>query len=81
MAIYMICKNDAILWRTHIIGFFCKLLENMCSVDPNFNNLTPVRSLKLLMDTHFLACSTQQQIFATTSQKLPRANLTAVSWK
>ena len=51
----------------------------MCSVDPNFNNLTPVRSLKLLIDTHFLAYSTQQQIFATTSQKLPRANLTAVS--
>ena len=51
----------------------------MCSVDPNFNNLTPVRSLKLLIDTHFLACSTQQQIFATTSQKLPRANLTAIS--
>ena len=71
-AFYMAYKNDAILIRIHVTGCLCKLLGNICSVKPNFSDVTLVWLLKLTINTFFLALSTQQQVLTTISRKLPR---------
>ena len=75
---YMIYKNDAILLRIHISSL-CKLLGNLCSLKPSFHKVTPVQLLKLPINTHFLALSTQQQALTNFSGKLPRGLLLAIS--
>ena len=74
----MTYKNDAILLRIHIIDFFCKLLGNICSVNLNSTYVTPVRLLKLPINTYFLALPTQQQVLTTIFQKLPKGLLPAI---
>ena len=60
------------------IDCLCKLLGNICSAKPNFNNVTPVPLLKLPINTFFLALSTQQQTLTRIFRKLPRGCLPAI---
>ena len=56
-------KNDTILLRIHIVDYLSKLLGNISSVKPNFNNVTPVRLLELPINTHFLSTRNDWQLF------------------
>ena len=75
----MTCKNDAVLLRMHVIDYLCKLLGNIYSVKPNFNNATPVRLLKLPINTYIIVLSTQQQVLTTIFRKVFRETLFAIS--
>ena len=75
----MTCKNDAVLLRMHVIDCLCKLLGNIYSVKPNFNNATPVRLLKLPINTYIIVLSTQQQVLTTIFRKVPGETLFAIS--